>query len=96
MSQGLLNTLLITYLRTAQDTIKRYNDDAAINGLYFDRHQETIAVEAFTRAIQIAGKEFHDDPLYSPLIPNWNRVTSAIPDFLEQLHAVVEGENQKI
>jgi len=95
LSESLLNTLLITYLRTAQDTIKRYNDDAAINGLLFDRHQETVAVEAFTRAIQIAGKEFQENPLYSPLIPNWNRVTSAIPDFLEQLHAVVEEENQK-
>lgn len=95
LSGSLLNTLLITYLRTAQDTIKRYNDDAAINGLLFDRHQETVAVEAYTRAIQIAGKEFQENPLYSPLIPNWNRVTSAIPDFLEQLHAVVEEENQK-
>ena len=96
LSESLLNTLVITYLRTAQDTIKRYNDDAAINGLFFDRHQEAIAVEAFTRAIQIAGKEFQTNPLYSPLIPNWNRVTSAIPDFLEQLHAVVEEENQEI
>jgi glucosyl-3-phosphoglycerate synthase len=96
LSKSLLNSLVITYLRTAQDTIKRYNDDAAINGLLFDRHQETIAVEAFTRAIQIAGKEFQEDPLYSPLIPNWSRVTSAIPDFLEQLHEVVEGENQEV
>jgi glucosyl-3-phosphoglycerate synthase len=90
-----LNTLVITFLRTAQDTIKRYNDDAAINGLLFDRHQESITVETFTKAIQIAGKEFQENPLYAPLIPNWNRVTSAIPDFLEQLHAVVEEENQK-
>ena len=93
VSESFSNTLIVTYLRTAQDTIKRYNDDAAINGLFFDRHQETIMVEAFTKAIQIAGKEFREDPLYSPLIPNWNRVTSAIPDFLEQLHAVVEKEN---
>jgi glucosyl-3-phosphoglycerate synthase len=50
-------------------------------------------VEAFTQAIRIAGKEFTDDPLYSPLIPNWNRVISAIPDFLEKLQAVVEEEN---
>jgi glucosyl-3-phosphoglycerate synthase len=95
VSQSLINTLLITYLRTAQDTIKRYHDDAALNGLFFDRHQETIAVEAFTRAIQIAGKEFQENPLYSPLIPNWNRVTSAIPDFTEQLFAVVEEENKE-
>jgi len=93
LGESLLNTLVVTYLRTAQDTIKRYNDDAAINGLFFDRHQETKMVEAFTRAIQMAGKEFQEDPLYSPLIPNWNRVTSAIPDFLEKLQEVVEEEN---
>ena len=93
LSESLLNTLVVNYLRTAQDTIKRYNDDAAINGLFFDRHQETIMVEAFTKAIQIAGKGFQEDPLYSPLIPNWNRVTSAIPDFLDKLHTVVEEEN---
>jgi glucosyl-3-phosphoglycerate synthase len=52
-----------------------------------------MMVEAFTNAIQIAGKEFRDNPLYSPLIPNWNRVTSAIPDFLERLNAAVEKEN---
>jgi glucosyl-3-phosphoglycerate synthase len=93
VSQSLLNTMVVTYLRTAQDTIKRYHDDAALNGLFFDRHQETLAVEAFTQAIRIAGKEFQEDPLYFPLIPNWNRVISAIPDFTEQLHAVVEKEN---
>ncbi len=93
LSESLLNTLVVTYLRTAQDTIKRYNDDAAINGLFFDRHQETKMVEAFTRAIQIAGKEFQEDPLYSPLIPNWSRVISAVPDFLKKLQEVVEKEN---
>jgi glucosyl-3-phosphoglycerate synthase len=92
VSQSLLNTMVVTYLRTAQDTIKRYHDDAALNGLFFDRHQETLAVEAFTQAIQIAGKEFQENPL----IPNWNRVISAIPDFTEQLHAVVEKENQAL
>jgi glucosyl-3-phosphoglycerate synthase len=94
MSQSLLNTLLVTYLRTAQDTIKRYHDDAAINGLIFDRHGESQMVEAFTNAIKIASQEFLENPLYSPLIPNWNRVTSAIPDFLETLNAVVEEENR--
>jgi glucosyl-3-phosphoglycerate synthase len=93
LSKSLFDTLLVTYLQTAQDTIKRYHDDAAINGLDFDRHQETKAVEAFTKAIQIAGKDFLENPLYSPLIPNWNRVTSAIPDFLEKLQTVVEEEN---
>lgn len=94
ISDSLLKTLIVTYLRTAQDAIKRYNDDATLNGLLFDRHQETKLVEAFTKAIQIAGEEFQEDPRYSPLIPNWNRVTSAIPDFLEQLYDAVEKENK--
>ena len=94
LSESLFNTLRVTYLRTAQDTIKRYHDDAALNGLFFDRHQETMMVEAFTKAIQISGKEFLEDPLYSPLIPNWTRVTSAIPNFLNQLQEVVEEENR--
>jgi glucosyl-3-phosphoglycerate synthase len=93
ISDGLLKTLIVTYLSTAQDSIKRCNDDATLNGLLFDSHQETKLVEAFTKAIQIAGEEFQEDPRYSPLIPNWNRVTSAIPDFLEQLYDTVEKEN---
>lgn len=95
LSESQLNALIVNYLRTSQDTIKRYHDDAAINGLFFDRHEETQMVEAFTRAIQIAGQEFRNNPLYSPLIPNWTRVTSAIPDFLDNLQDVVEEENRR-
>jgi len=93
LSESALRTLVVNYQRTAKDAVKGYRDDADINGLAFDYHLETIMVEAFTRAIQIAGKEFMDDPLYSPLIPSWNRVTSAIPDFLEKLWQAVEADN---
>ena len=47
LSESLLKTLKATYLRTAQETITKYHDDAAINGLDFDRHEEGIAVETF-------------------------------------------------
>jgi glucosyl-3-phosphoglycerate synthase len=93
LSESGLRTLVINYQRTAKDAVKRYRDDADFNGLAFDYHLETIMVEAFTRAIQIAGKEFMDDPLYSPLIPSWSRVTSAIPDFLDKLRAAVDADN---
>jgi glucosyl-3-phosphoglycerate synthase len=93
LSESALRTLVINYQRTAEDAVKRYRDDADYNGLAFDYHLETVMVEAFTKAIQIAGKEFMDDPLYSPLIPNWNRVISAIPDFLDRLHKAVEKDN---
>jgi glucosyl-3-phosphoglycerate synthase len=93
LSQSALGTLIINYQRTAKDTIKQYSDDAAINGLAFDYHQESVMVESFTRAVQMAGQAFLEDPLYSPLIPSWNRVISAIPDFLNLLNAVVEKDN---
>ena len=94
LSEGLLRTLQVHYLRTAQDTLKLYEDDAAINGLLFDRHAESEAVEAFTRGIRDASEIFQKDPFGAPLIPNWNRVTSAIPDFLERLQAAVEEDNR--
>lgn len=96
LSEGALRTLVVNYQRTAKDTITRYGDDAAYNGLAFDYHLETTIVEAFTRAVQIAGKETMEDPLYSPLIPSWNRVTSAIPGFLDKLRIAVDADNAGI
>jgi glucosyl-3-phosphoglycerate synthase len=93
LSQDAFGTLLINYQRTAKDMIKRYRDDAAINGLGFDYHQESIIAEAFTRALQMAGQAFFEDRLYSPLIPSWNRVISAIPFILEKIQELVEEEN---
>jgi glucosyl-3-phosphoglycerate synthase len=93
LSESLLKTLRATYLRTAHEAITKYHDDAAINGLDFDRHEEGVAVETFTRGIEMAGKGFVEDPLSIPLIPNWSRVTSAIPDFLERLKNAVDDDN---
>ena len=89
---GFLNTLTAAYLRMAQDAIASYSDDAALNGLEFDRHEEELAVETFTRALAAAGLGFVRDPLGAPQIPNWNRVASALPTFLDELHDVVESD----
>jgi glucosyl-3-phosphoglycerate synthase len=91
--ESVFNTLLVTYLKIAQDTIKMYEDDAAINGLFFDRHSEALAVETFARGIRIASRQFLEDPLGSPLIPNWSRVASAIPDILDMLKDAVDKDN---
>jgi glucosyl-3-phosphoglycerate synthase len=93
LSESLLKTLKATYLRIAQEAITKYHDDAAINGLDFDRHEEGVAVETFTKGIELASKAFLEDPLSIPLIPNWSRVTSAIPDFLERLKNAVDDDN---
>jgi glucosyl-3-phosphoglycerate synthase len=92
-SDGFFKSLSVAYLRQAEDTIMKYEADAAINGLAFDRHEEAKAVDAFTAAISRAAKVFMDNPLGTPMIPNWNRVTSAIPDILEMVQRAVDEDN---
>jgi glucosyl-3-phosphoglycerate synthase len=92
LSDALFKTLAVRYLRAAQEAVKQYEDDAAINGLPFDRHQELLAVRAFTNAIRLAADEYLRDPLGIPLISNWNRVTSAIPNFFDELKEAVDKD----
>ena len=89
---GFLNTLIAAYVRTAQDAIGGYEDDAALNGLDFDRHEEERAVETFTRALRAAGLGFVHDPMGTPQIPNWSRVASALPGLLDELREAVEAD----
>ena len=93
-SDGFFKSLTVAYQRLAEDTIMKYEADAFINGLLFDRHEEAKAVEAFTSAIGLAAKEFTEDPMGTPLIPNWNRVTSAIPGILDMLKKAVDEDNR--
>jgi len=93
-SDGLFKTLIATYVRTAQDMLKRYEDDAAINGLFFDRHEESLAVETFTEGIKIASEIIMKDPLGVPLISSWDRVTSALPRILDMVKDAVEEDNK--
>ena len=48
---------------------------------------------AFSKGVDLARKSFLDDPLGTPLIPNWNRVIAAIPDFLSTMESAVEQDN---
>ena len=89
---GFLNTLIAAYVRTAQDSIARYSDDAKLNGLLFDRHAEEVAVETFSGALGAAGLDFVRDPMGAPQIPNWSRVVSAMPGFLDDLKSAVEAD----
>lgn len=90
---GTMRTLRINYVRTAEDTIARYSADAMINGLHFDRHEEETAVETFADALKLAAEEFFADPLGAPPLPNWNRVSAALPKFLDTLKEAVEADN---
>jgi len=93
ISDGLLKSLPVTYLRSAREVMARYQDDAIINSLTFDQHQEDQAVEAFARAVRHASDEYLADPVGTSLIPNWNRVLAATPDIFDRLIAAVEKDN---
>ncbi len=93
LDQGIFDTLLPAYVRKAEDTMRFYAADAEINGLKYDRHQEELAVSTFVGSIRSAAREFLFDPLGDPMIPNWNRVEAALPDFLPALLQAVRLDN---
>jgi glucosyl-3-phosphoglycerate synthase len=94
LDTGLFDTLLSAYVRKAEDTLRYYGADARINGLEFDRHLEEMAVSTLKKNIRAAASAFLQDPLGAPLIPNWNRIQSALPGFLKELDEAVRLDNE--
>jgi glucosyl-3-phosphoglycerate synthase len=84
-----------TYFRIALDFIETYHNDAIINGLDLDIHQEEKAVELFAQNIMKAGDAFLERPMETPFIPSWNRVICAIPDILERLNEAIEEDHRE-
>jgi glucosyl-3-phosphoglycerate synthase len=91
---GFFNTLRTAYQRVAEDLITKYRGDAMINGLTYEKHEEEVAVTVFSQAINTAAEIILDDPLGPPMIPNWSRVFSAIPDFEQKLLEAVTLDNE--
>ena len=85
IDHGVFNTLLAAYAARAGETLHSYAADAALNGLHFDRRQEEVAIATFTQSVRRAADEYLSDPLQNRVIPDWNRVESALPDFLPAL-----------
>jgi glucosyl-3-phosphoglycerate synthase len=89
-------SLEVRYVRMAQDTITRYYADAMLNGLKFDRHSEELAVATFAKSLREAATEFLENPTGNALIPNWNRVLAAFPEFFELLEDAVEKDSREL
>jgi len=81
-----------TYFRIALDFIETYSNDARMNGLTLDIHAEELAVEMFAKNILEAGQRFLANPMEKPFMPCWNRVISAVPGILEDLHQAVAAD----
>lgn len=91
-NQETFRTIKATYFRIALDFVETYRNDAEINGLKLDVHQEEQAVELFARNIVKAGSHFLDNPMEAPFISSWNRVRSAFPGVQQQLISAVDAD----
>ena len=94
-SNEFFRTLKSTYFRIALDLVETYHNDAIINGLDLDVHEEEVSIEMFSQNIMTAGAAFLESPMEAPFIPSWNRVISALPNILEELKAAVEEDTQE-
>jgi glucosyl-3-phosphoglycerate synthase len=93
LSDAMLKTLWAAYLQSAHEAISRYQDDAAINSLAFDRHEERVAVEVFLKGLKLATEAFLEDPLWVSTLSNWSRVAAAVPDVFDRLIEAVEQDH---
>jgi len=55
---------------------------------------EELAVHTFSRNLRQAAQEFIEIPLGPALLPNWNRVISAIPEFFDLLLDSIHNQRQ--
>ncbi|MDM7860961.1 glycosyl transferase [Alteromonas sp. ASW11-36] len=91
-STEMFRSIKATYFRIALDFIETYHNDAVMNGLKLDIHNEEKAVEMFAQNIMKAGQNFLENPMETPFIPSWNRVNSAMPDVFARLKDAVEED----
>ncbi|MDH3973865.1 MAG: glycosyl transferase [Deltaproteobacteria bacterium] len=93
LDDAFVDMVLHTYFENALRYIKFYSDDAEINNLVFDRHEEEISVRHFRGFLWTAWEQSRG-PTESTLIPSWNRVIYSLPDIYSNLHEVVEKDNE--
>ncbi|MBS55585.1 MAG: glycosyl transferase, partial [Gammaproteobacteria bacterium] len=78
---------------TALDLLEIFHNDAKLNGLDLNMHEEEIAIEMFSNNIISAGQQFLDNPNQNPLITNWNRVQTAVPGIKQEFLETVESDS---
>ncbi|HEX5758236.1 MAG TPA: glycosyl transferase [Thermoanaerobaculia bacterium] len=89
LSAGLFKSLIAAYQREAEDAVAESYAVAMINGLRYDRHQEEIEVQTFSRSLRVAIEDFLADPAGPPLVPNWSRVWAGVDEAGPMLQAAV-------
>ncbi len=84
IDEAFLQSVNVLFKRAAQDRIRQHHADALFNGLNYSRHGEECMVEAFSKYMLSAGREYIQNPVDVHL-PDWKRAISAMPDIREKL-----------
>lgn len=86
---GRWHDLIAAYRTAADNLVGRYRADAAVNGLRYALAREDALVESFATALTTAC-ERHAAKVVTPLLPSWERITRALPQFGDWLTEAVE------
>jgi glucosyl-3-phosphoglycerate synthase len=92
LDDAFVDMMLHTYYQNALKFIKSYSDDAEVNDLCYDRHQEEMTAQYFRGFLWTAWEQ-SKGPSQSSLIPSWNRVLFSVPNIYDQLLKAVEEDN---
>jgi glucosyl-3-phosphoglycerate synthase len=93
LDDAFVDMILHSYYENALKFIKQYSDDAEVNNLAYDRHQEELMVLHFRGFLWTAWEQ-SKGPHEAKLIPSWNRVLYSLPEIYTNLLEAVEADNR--
>jgi glucosyl-3-phosphoglycerate synthase len=92
-TRSMFRSIKSTYYRIALEFVERYDNDAVLNGLRYNRHKEEMTVDLFANNVYTAGIEVLEQPDHGAFIPSWKRIKSALPGYMEEYFEAVEKDN---
>ncbi len=92
LDDAFLDMIRQTYYQNTLSFIKNYSDDAEVNDLVYDRHQEELTARYFRDFLLTAWDQAKEHP-EGTQIPSWNRVLYSFPDIYTQVLEAVEADN---
>lgn len=92
-TESFFDELDTLYTKTASSLVKRYEDDAYINGLKFPKAREALAIRTFSNGLKLAIERFKKGML-PKVNPNWQAVFSTFPGFADRLLYAVKLDNE--
>ena len=73
LTNSQISTLEVLYKRVGQDRVKQFGLDSAVNNIPYDRHEEELSVQKFSKILRPSIDNFLESPETKQL-PCWARV----------------------